>query len=81
MSNDDYTNDPAFYLTIAGGCSTLVCCLVCIAKHWDDPPDWFPKQLQPEWKKYLYDKERKPKANKGNPRNSSFTLSEGDALV
>jgi len=46
MSNDDYTNDPAFYLTIAGGCSTLVCCLVCIAKHWDDPPDWFPKQLK-----------------------------------
>ena len=41
MSNDDYTNDPAFYLTIAGGCSTLVCCLVCIAKHWMIPPIGF----------------------------------------
>tara|TARA_B100000214_G_C23771864_1_gene537140 strand:+ start:128 stop:385 length:258 start_codon:yes stop_codon:yes gene_type:complete len=85
MSNDDYKNDPAFYLTIAGGCSTLVCCLVCIAKNWDDPPDWLPKQMQPRWKKYFYDQERKDKRNKQNARQNarqeSFTLSEGEALV
>lgn len=55
MSQDDYRNDPNFYLAIAGGCSALVCCLVCIAKNWDDPPDWVHKSLQPRWKvDYFY---------------------------
>ena len=76
MFDNNYTKDPYFYLTIAGGCSTLVCCLVCIAKNWDEPPDWAPKCCQPSWKKkYFYDDD------KYNKRSNKITLREDDNLV
>lgn len=54
MFDDDYTNDPNFYFTLAGGLSACVCCLVTIAKNWDDPPDCLPDCCQPRWKRSYY---------------------------
>tara|TARA_B100000530_G_scaffold38196_1_gene22074 strand:+ start:209 stop:460 length:252 start_codon:yes stop_codon:yes gene_type:complete len=51
MTEYEYKNDPNFYLTMAGGCSALVCCLVCIAKNWDNPPEWLAQRMQPKWNK------------------------------
>ena len=81
MFDDDYRNDPNFYLTLAGACSVCVCCLVCTAKNWDDPPDWVPKCCQPKWKReYFYEddavKEYVPKETFRN-----ISLNSGDPLV
>jgi len=84
MFEDDYQNDPNFYFTLAGACSVCVCCLVCTAKNWDDPPDWLPKFCQPRWKRdYYYDEDIHSKittrANYG--RQHTITLSDSEALV
>tara|TARA_B100001063_G_scaffold227817_1_gene238640 strand:- start:260 stop:517 length:258 start_codon:yes stop_codon:yes gene_type:complete len=85
MFEDDYQNDPNFYFTLAGACSVCVCCLVCTAKNWDDPPDWLPNFCQPRWKRdYYYDEHEihskiTTRANYG--RQHTMTLSDSEALV
>ena len=44
-------SDVNIYLNIAGGCVVAVGCMVCCALNWDDPPDWCPNWIQPEWKR------------------------------
>ena len=54
MSNN---KDPQSYLMAAGGLAVLAAGITYCATNWDDPPEWWPNQLQPWWNK----KEPQPK--------------------
>ena len=48
MSN---SKDPQPYLMAAGGLAILAGGITYCATNWDEPPEWWPKQLQPWWNK------------------------------
>ena len=55
MSN---SKDPQSYLLAAGGLSIIAAGITYCAVNWDNPPDWWPNNLQPWWNK------RNPNRNK-----------------
>lgn len=54
MSN---SKDPQSYFMAAGGLAVLAAGITYCATNWDNPPEWWPNQLQPWWNK----KEPQPK--------------------
>ena len=48
MSN---SKDPQSYLLAAGGLSIIAAGITYCAVNWDNPPDWWPNNLQPWWNK------------------------------
>ena len=38
-----------YYFALAAGCLFLASFLTYCAINWDDPPDWWPHCLQPNW--------------------------------
>tara|TARA_E500000331_G_C16856224_1_gene540001 strand:+ start:322 stop:570 length:249 start_codon:yes stop_codon:yes gene_type:complete len=69
-------SDPNYYLNIAGGCAVAVGCLVCCAINWDNPPDWCPNWLQPEWKRYDVDETHKKRNSDGDINNVTVAVKD-----